>query len=203
MITIIDYGMGNIGSLENMIRRLGGDVNTADSPDGIAKAEKMILPGVGHFGNAMQQLHQLDLIDAMNKKVLNEKIPILCICLGAQLIMRKSEEGNCKGLGWIEGEVIRFHFSENSNLKIPHMGCNTLKIKKMQPLFKLLPESPRFYFVHSFHLLCDHDEDIAATSIYGYEFVASVQHNNIFATQFHPEKSHKFGMQLMKNFLEM
>lgn len=202
MITIIDYGMGNIGSLENMLNRLGSKVELANTCADIDKAEKLILPGVGHFDNAMEQLGNLDLIGVLNKKVQVEKIPILCICLGAQLIMRKSEEGNRPGLGWIEGEVVRFRLPENSDLRIPHMGWNTINIKQESPLF-INVYNPRFYFVHSYHLLCDNENDIMATSIHGYEFIAGVQHENIYATQFHPEKSHKFGMQLMKNYLEI
>jgi imidazole glycerol phosphate synthase, glutamine amidotransferase subunit len=203
VVTIIDYGMGNIGSLENMLSRLGSSVDICNSIAGLDKAQKLVLPGVGHFDNAVEQLQRLKLIDILNRKVKIDKIPILCICLGAQLIMGKSEEGIKPGLGWVEGEVIRFRFSNNNNLRIPHMGWNTLKVKKREPLFKNMTDNPRFYFVHSYHLVCKHEDDGIATSEHGYEFVAAIQHENIFATQFHPEKSHKFGIQLMKNFLEI
>ncbi|MEN6348207.1 MAG: imidazole glycerol phosphate synthase subunit HisH [Syntrophomonas sp.] len=202
MVTIINYGMGNIGSLENMLNRLGSEVNIAASSSDFDKTSKLILPGVGHFDHAMANLQALDLIDVLNYKVIKEKIPILCICLGAQLIMEKSEEGTKPGLGWVEGKVIRFHFSKENKLRIPHMGWNTVNVKREAPLFMNI-EAPRFYFVHSYHLICTNQDDIMATSVYGYEFVAGVQHDNIYATQFHPEKSHKFGMQLIKNFLEI
>lgn len=203
MIAVIDYGMGNVGSLENMIRKVGGQVKIVSSPEELDNARKLILPGVGHYDNAVRSLADLGLIEALKTKVIEEKLPILCICLGAQLVTESSEEGNLPGLGWIKGRTRRFHFENNSKLKIPHMGWNDVETKKNSVLFKNMPEEPCFYFVHSYHLICDNPDDVLTTTYYGYEFVSAIEHDNIYATQFHPEKSHKYGMKLIENFVEL
>ena len=203
MITIVDYGMGNIGSLQNMIHRAGGESRTDSTPEGIASATKLLLPGVGAFDNAMTLLTSLHLVDILNRKVLVEKVPTLCICLGAQLITEGSEEGNEPGLGWIKGKTVRFRFENGARLKVPHMGWNEIQIKKENKLFNGMHDDPCFYFVHSYHLVCDEPRDILSTSVYGYEFVSAIQRENIFATQFHPEKSHKYGLKVIGNFLEI
>jgi glutamine amidotransferase len=203
MIVIIDYGMGNTGSLQNMIRKAGGASEISSDLSKIARATKLILPGVGSFDNGMKKLKDTGIADVLNKRVLEEKIPILCICLGIQLITRSSEEGTLPGFGWIQAETVRFKFSPNLNLRIPHMGWNTVVQKKESPLLRGLKEESRFYFVHSYHVNCASEEDVLTTTIYGFEFVSSIQHENIFATQFHPEKSHKFGLNLIKNFVEL
>lgn len=203
MVTIIDYGMGNIGSLENMLKKVGSKVEITSSYARVNEAEKIILPGVGQFDNAIKKLRELDLISILNKKVLNERIPILCICLGAQLVTQNSEEGNLPGFGWVQARTIRFKIDEGYNFKIPHMGWNDVNIQKESVLFKNMYPEPCFYFVHSYHFVCDKTEDILTTTVYGYEFASAIEHENIYATQFHPEKSHKYGMQLIKNFVEL
>lgn len=199
MIVIVDYGMGNLGSILNIVKKVGGEAMVSSDPKVIAKAEKLILPGVGAFDQGMLNLERRGLIEVLNKKVLKENTPILGICLGLQLFTKKSEEGKSRGLGWVDAETVRF---KTEGLKIPHMGWDYIKVKKDSPLTKELPENPRFYFVHSYHLVCKDKKDVLATTEYGYEFVSAIQHNNIFGTQFHPEKSHKFGMVVMKNFVE-
>lgn len=201
MIAIVDYGMGNLGSIYNMLQRLGITGIVTTDPDQIRKAEKIILPGVGSFDQAMKNLNDLNLTGILNEKVQKLKTPVLGICLGMQLMTKGSQEGSLPGLGWINASTRKLDFlSLGSVFKIPHMGWNTLKIKRNISLLADLPLNPRFYFVHSYHLVCNDPLDIAATTDYGYDFVAALQHDNICAVQFHPEKSHQFGMQVLKNF---
>ncbi|MBN2881016.1 imidazole glycerol phosphate synthase subunit HisH [Candidatus Woesearchaeota archaeon] len=202
MITIIDYGMGNLGSIKNMIEKLGGEAEITSDVEIIKNATKLILPGVGSFDSGMTNLKSLGLIDVLNKKVLVEKTPILGICLGMQLISKSSEEGILPGLCWIDAQTIKFKLDDKS-LKIPHMGWNYIKIEKDTKLFSDALENSRFYFVHSYHVVCNDKNDILTTTEYGINFVSAVNRENIYATQFHPEKSHKFGMKIMKNFIEL
>ncbi len=203
MIVIIDYKMGNIGSVTNMIKKIGYRSLVASKIEEVQYATKIILPGVGHFEKAMSNLRELNLIEVLNQKALVEKVPILGICLGMQLLSERSEEGNSAGLGWIKGEVCKFSFGENPNkLKVPHMGWNTIHQQKNSDLLENLDLNSRFYFVHSFHFNCYDPADILCTSEYGYNFVSGVSHENVMGVQFHPEKSHKFGMLLLKNFIE-
>jgi len=204
MIVIIDYGLGNLGSIQNMLKKIGErSIISADISD-IKNAEKLILPGVGAFDNGIKNLQKMGLIPLLNKKVLLSKIPILGICLGMQLFTRKSEEGQLAGLGWIDAKTIRFKFNdEKIKPKIPHMGWNTIKIKKESSLFTDMREDIRFYFAHSYYVVCDHEQDILTETHYGFDFVSSLEKNNIMGVQFHPEKSHKFGMKLLKNFTEL
>jgi len=203
MIVVIDYGMGNLGSIQNMLKKIGAKGIISSDISDIQKADKLILPGVGAFDNGMENLEKRGLIPVLNEKVLIHKTPILGICLGMQLLSKKSEEGHLPGLGWIEAETIKFKFNENqTRLKIPHMGWNTIKIKKDNPLFTNMYEETRFYFVHSYHVFCHNKQDVLAETHYGFDFVSSLQKDNIFGVQFHPEKSHKFGQQLLKNFVE-
>ncbi len=201
MITIIDYGMGNIGSLENMIKKAGGKSLLTRDHEIIEQAKKLILPGVGAFDNAISKLKEYSLYDAIDKKVTKDKIPILCICLGAQLITESSEEGLLNGFSWIKSRSVKFAFDASKNIKIPHMGWNDVTIKKESRLFENMYDDPCFYFVHSYHILCENPSDILTTSFYGREFVSSIEHDNIYATQFHPEKSHKYGLRLIQNFI--
>jgi glutamine amidotransferase len=204
MIIIIDYGMGNLGSIRNMLKKIGAPAEISSDSSEILKAEKLILPGVGAFDHGMRNLSDRGLIAVLNQRVREEKCPILGICLGMQLLTQSSEEGNLPGLSWISAKTRRFQFSpEMGSLKIPHMGWNEVKPVAAAPLFLGFEETPRFYFVHSYHVRCDHSEDILATTFYGYDFVSAVKHENIMGTQFHPEKSHKFGMRLLKNFVEL
>ena len=198
---MVDYGMGNLGSVSNMLKKIGAENTVSSKTDDIEKADKLILPGVGAFDNAIKNIKQLGLWNVLNKAVIKNKTPVLGICLGTQLITKRSEEGTLPGLGWINAETIRFRFEGNS-LKIPHMGWNTIEICKNDSLFKDLNKDARFYFVHSYHLVCKNEKDVLAKTDYGYDFVSMVKKGNIMGVQFHPEKSHKFGMQILKNFAE-
>jgi glutamine amidotransferase len=204
MIVIVNYGMGNLGSIINMLKKVGVQAKISSDPKDIESADKLILPGVGAFDTGMQSLRELDLVDLLNDKVLNQKTPTLGVCLGMQLITKRSEEGVLPGLGWIDGESIRFRFDpRQNNLKIPHMGWNTVNVQRTEPLFRGLEQEARFYFVHSYHVICNNLSDVLTTTDYGYEFVSALQRDNIMGAQFHPEKSHKFGMRLLKNFGEL
>jgi len=204
MITIIDYGMGNLGSVKNMFKKIGEESIISSKKEDIEKATKILLPGVGAFDNAMKNLDDLGLIEIINKKVLVEKTPIMGICLGMQLLTKGSEEGQREGFGFIDAYAKRFDFSSFDNsLPIPHMGWNKVFLQKKSQLLQEGEEREnRFYFVHSFAVNCENREDILTTTNYGYDFVSSFEKNNIIGCQFHPEKSHKFGMKLFKNFVE-
>ena len=202
MITIIDYGAGNIKSIQNMLKKIGIQSELSNDKTVIENAEKLILPGVGHFDYGMQQLRKTGLIECLNKKVLIEKTPILGICLGAQMLGNKSEEGVEKGLGWIDMDILKFNFA-NSNLKIPHMNWNEITMKKTSILLNNMFENPRFYFVHSYFMKPINAKDSLCTVDYGGDFVAAVEKENIYGVQFHPEKSHKFGMKLLENFAKI
>lgn len=203
MITIIDYGLGNLGSMLNMIKKIGAKVIVSSEHDTIAKADKLILPGVGSFDSGMRKLTERNMIPLLNKRILEENVPILCVCLGMQLLGMRSEEGQLPGLGWLDAEAIRFKFEgDNANLKIPHMGWNDVSFRQTHPLFEELESVNRFYFVHSYHLVCANSDNNLATTSYGFDFTSAVVKDNIMGVQFHPEKSHKFGMRLLKNFVE-
>jgi len=201
-IVIVDYGMGNIRSIMNKIHRAGHEAFVSYDHDTIKSADKLILPGVGHFLNGMKRLNERNLINILNEKVLQDKIPILGICLGMQLLTVFSEEGNAEGLGWLDAETIKFTLKDIKH-KVPHMGWNSIEQKKESPLLKDIPDNRHYYFVHSYHVRCKNIEDILTTSHYGYEFVSAVQKGNIFGTQFHPEKSHEWGEKLLNNFLNL
>lgn len=200
MITIVDYGMGNLNSVKNMLKYLGYDSSVTGDPEMIRGADKLILPGVGNFGMAMEIIRKSDFLDVLNYKVLEEKTPILGICLGMQLLLEHSEEGDCDGLGWIPGEVKKFEFPDKPQLKIPHMGWDYIEQCKDSPLFAGSEGGERYYFVHSYYVRCRNREDAAATTEYGISFDSVVERGNIMGTQFHPEKSHKFGMDILRNF---
>lgn len=204
MIVVVDYGMGNLGSILNMLKKIGAPAaKVSSNPNDIEQADKLILPGVGAFDTGMRRLRETGLISLLNEKVLKAKTPTLGVCLGMQLLTKVSEEGELPGLGWVDAETIRFRFDQKkSGLKIPHMGWNTVKIQREGTLFKDMYAEPRFYFVHSFHVVSHNPEDVLATTEYGYDFASVLQHGHIMAAQFHPEKSHKFGMKLYKNFVE-
>lgn len=203
MIVIIDYGMGNLGSIQNMLKKVNAHATISSDTKVIASADKLILPGVGSFDTAVTNLNRLELIPLLNERVIDGKTPLLGVCLGMQLLTRRSEEGIMPGLGWINAETIRFRF-ENEKLKIPHMGWNTVEIqKKDDPLFRDLSYEARFYFVHSYYVKCNDPSNVLTTTIYGSDFCSSVVKENIRGVQFHPEKSHKFGMKLLKNFADL
>ncbi|MBL4655119.1 MAG: imidazole glycerol phosphate synthase subunit HisH [Bacteroidia bacterium] len=205
-IIIIDYGMGNLRSVFNKFRKIGVSAIISSDPNEIEKAGKLILPGVGHFAAGMKNIQERGLLDILTKKVLTDKTPILGICLGMQLFTCFSEEGNVDGLGWINGETIRFNFNKEEDkkkYKVPHMGWNSLDIKNGNLLYKNIPNNAMFYFVHTYHVVCKDEEDVTACTNYGYEFVSSVHKDNIYGTQFHPEKSHQDGFQIIKNFIAL
>lgn len=202
MIAVVDYKTGNLASIGNMLKKIGFDATITSDPLEIEKAERIILPGVGHYDFGMRNLHELGLISVLNQKALVSKTPILGICLGAQLLMRGSDEGAEPGLGWIDGSTRKFDVTRFRNgLKVPHMGWSEIDLSRPSSLFQGFYEEPRFYFVHSYHLVCENQQDAIGYCNYGYPFVAAVQHENISGVQFHPEKSHRFGMQLLRNFL--
>jgi len=204
MIVIVNYGLGNLESIRNMLKKVGFESVMSSNPEEIRKASKLILPGVGAFDSGMKNLNELKIIPVLEEEILEKKTPILGICLGMQLLTKKSEEGKMAGLGWIDAETIRFEFhEEEEKLKIPHMGWNTIKCKKESTLFQDPFPEMRFYFVHSYHVVCQKGDDILTETHYGYDFTSSFQKENIIGVQFHPEKSHKFGMRLLKNFAEL
>lgn len=203
MITIIDLGIGNTGAVKNMLKKVGHQCVITSDHQAISDASKLILPGVGTFDVGMSRLEQLDLIELLTRKVIEEKIPVLGICLGMQLLSRSSEEGTKPGLSWIEADVIRFNWDNTDiKLKIPHMGWTELQLKKESKLFETTDVLQRFYFVHSYHVKCDRLEDVLGESVYGIPFTAAIEKENIFGVQFHPEKSHKYGMSLLRRFAE-
>jgi len=202
MITIINFGMGNLGSIANMIKRIGYSSEITSDISKITSAEKIILPGVGSFDKAMQNIANLGLLDVIKTKVLENKTQILGICLGMQLMCKNSEEGKEPGLGLIDAEVKKFSFPLDKKLKIPHMGWNLVSTQKDNALFLKMYTEPRFYFVHSYHVVCNNASDVLSTTNYGFDFHSSFANENILGVQFHPEKSHKFGMLLIKNFIE-
>jgi len=202
MIVIVDYKMGNSGSILNMFKRIGVEAIISSNVSDIEGADKLILPGVGAFDNGIKNLKDSGLIPVLEKKVIKRKAPILGICLGMQLLTLRSEEGCLSGLGWVDAETVRFRFTENqASLRIPHMGWNTVNLMRYNVLFENLHnKDARFYFAHSYNVRCNNEKDVLSTTHYGHDFVSSIQKGNIFGVQFHPEKSHRFGMQLLKNF---
>lgn len=203
MLTIIDYNTGNLGSVQNMLRKLGIASQITNDAEKINAAEKLILPGVGHFDYGMEQLEKTGLIPVLNKKVLEDKTPILGICLGVQLFTESSEEGIKKGLGWIKGKTIAFDKNKLLAIhKVPHMGWTDVSSYQQSRLFENMYDEPRFYFVHTYHLALENENDILVKANYGYDFSVGIEHENILGVQFHPEKSHKFGMKLLENFVK-
>jgi len=198
MISIVDYGMGNLGSVLNMFKKIGVTAELVNTPEKLSGASKILLPGVGSFDSAMQRINDSGFREVLDEKTLNDKIPILGICLGMQLLTRSSEEGKIPGLGWIAAETVRFPKSEG--LKVPHMGWNIVQRKTPSLLTENLPEESRFYFVHSYFVKVDNEDSSILKTTYGITFDSAIQQNNIYGAQFHPEKSHKFGMQFLKNF---
>lgn len=203
MIVIVDHGMGNLGSVHNMLRKLGvAGVRSAD-PDVIAKADKLILAGIGAFDGAAGRLAELGLVDRLNELVLDRRVPTLGICLGMQLMARSSEEGAQAGLGWLDADVRRFSFDTDPKLPVPHMGWSEVTPTRPSPLLPVGAAELRFYFSHAYHLVCNDPSDVAAVATYGYAYPAAVHRGNIMGTQFHPEKSHVFGMDVYRRFIAL
>jgi glutamine amidotransferase len=203
VITIVEYGMGNVGSILNMLARAGAEAQASSDPEVIRGARKLILPGVGAFDTGMVNLRSLGLLDPLNQAVLVDKVPVLGICLGMQLLGLSSEEGAEPGLGWVDARAVRFRPDPALQLKVPHMGWNEVALRRESTLFHAMFPHPRFYFVHSYHCVCANPEHVVATSVHGESFVASLRSSNIYGVQFHPEKSHKFGMRLLDNFARL
>lgn len=202
MIVIVDYGVGNLASIRNMLRKAGAEVVISSDEAVIRSAEKLILPGVGAFDTCAEKLQQSGLISVLNERVLVEKTPVLGVCVGMQLLTEGSEEGVLPGLGWIRGRVVKFRQEVlPADCKIPHMGWADVTPNKASRLFRDMHEEPRFYFVHSYYPELTHPEDILVTAVHGSPFTAGMEHENIMGVQFHPEKSHKFGLRLFENFV--
>ncbi|MGE3609187.1 MAG: imidazole glycerol phosphate synthase subunit HisH [Bacteriovoracaceae bacterium] len=202
MLTVIDYKMINLGSILNMLKKVGAtDIVVANRPEQVMNASKIIMPGVGHFDSAINILNQLELIEPLKQKALKEKIPFLGICLGMQLMTKKSEEGTQPGLGFVRAKVKRFNFPSDLNLRVPHMGWNQVDIVKDSKLFTN-KDQKRFYFVHSYYVECEDSKDILTTTHHGSVFVSAFEHENLIGAQFHPEKSHNYGLEVFHNFME-
>lgn len=203
MISVLDYGSGNIGSVIRAIERAGGKAQRVTTAAEVLAARKLVIPGVGTFDHGMARLGSSELLPALNAVVIESGVPVLGICLGMQLMCCKSNEGSLPGLGWIDAEVERFPATEVSGLRVPHMGWNSLRIVRENPLLSAEGGEQRFYFAHSYRIDCTDPSDSIAVAEYGTEFVAAFQRQNIFGVQFHPEKSHRFGMELMQRFVEL
>jgi glutamine amidotransferase len=200
MIAIIDYGLGNLGSIQNMIKKIGENSKIITHPEELSEAKKIILSGVGSFDTGMNNLIKRGWIEVLNKLVLNDSIPILGICLGMQLMTQSSEEGFQNGLGWISANTEKFNFDTNI-YKIPHMGWNDVMFDKDSKLFNSQDFNQKFYFVHSYYIKKIDNCDVTFKTVYGEEFVSGFEYKNIAGVQFHPEKSHKYGMKLLENFI--
>jgi imidazole glycerol-phosphate synthase subunit HisH len=199
MISIINYGVSNVGSMLNMMKKLGLPAEVISTPEGVESAAKIILPGIGAFDHGMAALNDLGLSEPLRRRVLRDSVPLLGVCLGMQMLGRGSEEGTSSGLGLLEGHCSRFRSSADAPVRVPHMGWNELDIFHRDPLLEGL-EGSRFYFVHSYHFVCDDPADALAGARHGTMFTAAVHRANVWGVQFHPEKSHRFGMTLLRNF---
>lgn len=202
-ITIVDYGMGNLNSVKRVLDRMKANPKVSSNPTDVAEADKIILPGVGHFGQAMSNLRELNLLDTLNEAVLVKKKPILGICLGMQLLANRSEEGDAEGLGWFDAEVVKFQVSDKLKYKIPHMGWNQIYLQNQSSLMRNIPELSEFYFVHSYYVKVNRKQDLLNETEYDCRFASAIEQENIFGVQYHPEKSHDTGAQLIKNFIEL
>lgn len=202
MLTIVDYGVGNLASIANMLAYLGVAHRIAADEAGILTAERLLLPGIGAFDPAMDKLKASGLMAPLQQRVMSDRVPVLGICLGMQIMCRGSEEGQLPGLGWFDADVKRFDVERMDQRRvIPHMGWNEVQPKQpAHPVLAGLPQPARFYFVHSYHVVCSDPADELLRCQYGYPFAAGIAHDNRVAVQFHPEKSHRFGMALMANF---
>ena len=201
MVGIINYGLGNLGSIQNMLKVIGEKSVISSDMEELEKCDRYILPGVGAFDAGMNKLNESGLVRFIKEQALKEKKPVLGICLGMQMLGRKSEEGKLPGLDLIPSDNIRFRL-DDSELKVPHMGWDIVSFEKDHPLLKGLEGTQRYYFVHSYHAVCDRNENVLMKCDYGYEFACAVAKENIMGVQFHPEKSHDFGMALLSNFVK-
>jgi imidazole glycerol-phosphate synthase subunit HisH len=201
MISIVNYGSGNIRAIGNIYDKLRIPYNVAETAEEIARAEKIILPGVGAFDETMSKLNESGLREILHKKVVEEKKPVLGICVGMQILAKSSDEGSLPGLGWIDGIVRKFDVNKLQHVpKLPHLGWNSIEVRKNSVLFQNIDFATGFYFIHTYYFSCNREQDILSTTSYGDDFVSAVNHENIYGTQFHPEKSHSNGVELLKNF---
>jgi glutamine amidotransferase len=203
LIGIVDYDMGNIGSVVNMLRRLGVESCIVSTAKEIDDVDKLILPGVGNFAKAMHQLNQTDLVDGIKRNVCREDFHLMGICLGMQLLAESSAEGDVEGLGLIKGKVVGFEYKIDPTLKIPHMGWNTVEFRGDAMISQDLIDYSRFYFVHSYYFEVENEENILGETLYGNKFVSAVRNDKVYGFQFHPEKSHTYGMKIFKQFSEL
>lgn len=202
-VVIIDYGMGNLGSIANMLKQAGEQAAISADPRQIERADHLILAGVGAFDAGMQRLNDLKLIPLLQYMALEKKVPFIGICLGMQLLSHCSEEGQLPGLGWLDAETVKFNLiGQSTRLRVPHMGWNEICIQSAHPLLADLGDEPRFYFVHSYHVRCANPDDVLAVTDYGLPFHSIIRHGNLLGTQFHPEKSHRYGKKILQNFVE-
>jgi len=203
MIVIIDYGLGNLSSIANMFKKIGVSAMISNSVDAIANADKLVLPGVGHFKKGMDNLRDMGVMPVLSDEIVKNSKPVLGICLGAQLMTMHSEEGDVPGLGWIDAVTVRFDAERLGKLKVPHMGWSDVQLINDNPLWKELADDARFYHVHSYHFDMKNESQVIATANYGYTFATAFNKANVFGTQFHPEKSHHYGMQVLLNFSKL
>lgn len=203
MISVVDYGVANLGSMLNMLRKVGVEAERANTPEQLLAAEKIVLPGIGAFDQGMSALAERGLVEPLKSKALVEGTPILGVCLGMQMLGSESEEGAMEGLALVAATCRRFRPPAGSALKVPHMGWSRVTPRRDSPLLSGLDDQSRFYFVHSYHLCCEDPNDVLAVSSYGDEFVSVINRRNIFGVQFHPEKSHRFGMTVLRNFASL
>lgn len=201
-VVIVDYESGNLASVLNMVRKVGGRATITRDRKAVEDATKLILPGVGAFDHGVLQLRQVGLFDVFREKALGGT-PVLGLCVGMELFGVSSEEGQEKGLGLIDATWKRFAFPQDAELRVPHVGWNTVTVRKPNKLISSDEGEQRFYFTHSYHAVCANEADVLATTDYGYPFAAAFSRDNIYGVQFHPEKSHRFGMALMRNFLSL
>lgn len=204
MIHVVDYGLGNVHAFLTMYKRLGFEATRAKTAADLVGASKIILPGVGAFDHAIELLDQSDMRPTLETLVLQDKVPVLGICVGMQILASSSDEGRLPGLGWVPGNVRSFRSNEQSvSLPLPHMGWNDVQQKPGSPLFAGLESDAQFYFLHSYYFECDEPSHVAAVAAYGFDFSCAVTADNVYGVQFHPEKSHHFGTRLLKNFAEL
>lgn len=201
-VVIVDYGSGNLASVLNMVRKAGGTATITRDLGAIGNATRLILPGVGAFDHGIRQMRELGLFDAFRERA-SSGVPVLGICLGMQLLASGSEEGSLEGFGLVDATVRRFAFPAEKPLRVPHVGWNTVQVSRPNPLIPGDGEEQRFYFTHTYHAVCANEGDVIATTDYGYPFAAAYAHGNVFGVQFHPEKSHRFGMAVIRNFLSL
>jgi len=200
-VTVVDYGMGNLRSVERRLRAVGAAPGVSADPERVAAADRLVLPGVGHFAMAMRRLEQSGLKEALEVAVHGRGVPILGICLGMQLFARHSEEGDARGLGWLDADVVRFRVGDTVRFKVPHMGWNGMQSLRAHRLTDGLPPDAEFYFVHSYHLVCRDPGDVLGETTYESPFPSAVARGNVLGVQFHPEKSHGAGRALLAGFL--